>query len=359
MTKEAFLRKIKKPEDNTGILEKMKSQKLPLIIWGGGSLAYSVRRLLRREGLSITACWIDCCKRGERIDGIPVMELDEIHQKYGRVNVVCGHSRYELADDVKNKYAFIEEVYCLVNVCYGQWKAITYDFVESHVNEYFKTYELLEDEKSRECMIAYLNCKLNEDYRYLLPCCGEKAGYFRNPFFKMTEYEDYVDVGAYDGDTIREFLGTVSSYNNLYALEPEKDSYAKLVEYGKREGLKNIFYFPYGSWKEDTFLCFEENEESSGIGTGEGDLQVYRLDTLLANKRVTMIKINFLAGVAETLQGAAGILKEQKPKLAVTVGFDEWGMIRIAQAIKELNPDYKIDLRYAASMPARLILFAR
>ena len=60
----------------------------------------------------------------------------------------------------------------------------------------------------------------------------------------------------------------------------------------------------------------------------------------------------------ESLEGAENILREQKPKLAITVGFDEWGIIKIPQIIKKINSDYKIYLRYGAPMPARLILFA-
>lgn len=91
---------------------------------------------------------------------------------------------------------------------------------------------------------------------------------------------------------------------------------------------------------------------------GETKLKVYKLDDLLKNKKVSIIKINFLTGVCETLEGASGILKEQMPKLMIMAGFDEWGLIQIPQMIKAINSHYKIAIRYAAAMPARLILFA-
>lgn len=358
MTEKTFLDKIKNPIDKNNVFEKMRAQKLPLIIWGGGSMSHSVRSLLKKEGIAITACWIDHCKRNEIIDGIPVMEIEEIHEKYGKCNVVCGHSRYELADKAKEKYDFIHEIYCLVNVCYGQWSGIDYNFILQHADEYKKTYENLEDEKSRACMTAFLNCKISEDYKYLLPCCVEKTGYFNNSIFQVTE-EDYVDVGAYNGDTIEEFLKIVSSYNHIYALEPEENNYRRLLEYGRVNQLANLICYPYGSWNDNTILKFRQTEESSSIEEeGEVALQVFKLDTLLSGKRITLIKINFLNGVMESLEGAENILREQKPKLAITVGFDEWGIIKIPQIIKKINSDYKIYLRYGAPMPARLILFA-
>ena len=52
------------------------------------------------------------------------------------------------------------------------------------------------------------------------------------------------------------------------------------------------------------------------------------------------------------------ILKEKKPKIMIMVGFDEWSLIKLPRLIKLINKEYKLSLRYASAMPARLILFA-
>ena len=49
---------------------------------------------------------------------------------------------------------------------------------------------------------------------------------------------------------------------------------------------------------------------------------------------------------------------QSKPKLAVTVGFDEYALLSIPMLIKAINPTYKIYLRFADAMPARLLLLA-
>ena len=142
-------------------------------------------------------------------------------------------------------------------------------------------------------------------------------------------------------------------------MEPEEKSFCELRNYVEEAGLKNIELYQCGCWNEDTILNFKEDEESSGVGEdGETRLVVYKLDHLLAGKPLTMIKINFMCGVCETLEGAANIIGKYTPKLIITVGFDEWGLINVPKTIKELNPNYKISLRFAAAMPARLILYA-
>lgn len=339
------------------ILEEMKKEELPLIIWGGGSMSYSVRKILKRNNIPISACWIDNSDIIE-LDGIPVMPIEEIIKKYGMVNVVFGHSKYELADDVVKKEG-INKCFCLINVCYEQWNHLSYEFVKKHAKDYFITYNLLEDELSKECMVAYLNSKLTEDFRYLLPVCSQTASYFENPFFEIGDKENFVDVGAYNGDTIREFLQTKNSYNKIHAIEPEQQSYSELKEYVINRKLMDIELYQCGCWNSNTVLHFQKDEESSRLEMyGEEELKVYKLDDLLQGQTVSIIKINYLNGVCETLDGSYNIIRQQKPKLIIMVGFDEWGLIKIPQKIKELNPNYKVALRYASAMPARLTLFA-
>ncbi len=322
-------------------------------------MSYSIRKILKENDIVISACWIDDCGKGEVIDGIPVMDIRDIQETYKQFNVVLGHSKYELADEIQIRYKAIKKVYCLVNVCYGQWKHISMDFVKIHIDDYLKSYNLLHDEKSKKCFIAYLNCKLSEDYHYLVDLCKKEVSYFRNPFFDISEKENYVDIGAYDGDTIRDFLDVAKTYETIYAIEPEDESFRKLERYVEGNSLENVELYKCGCWDDNTILKFSDDEESSSIGeSGENQLQVYRLDDMLQGKEISIIKINFLNGVRETLKGAEKILKQQKPKLIITIGFDEWGLINIPPLINSINSEYKLSLRYASAMPARLILFA-
>lgn len=357
MERKTFFSKISSSEMQRDILEEMKKETLPLVIWGGGSMSYSVRKILRHKGIAVAAYWIDHADIAE-LDGIPVMSIAEILQKYKRINVVLGHSKYELADDLLRKEG-INKCFCLVNVCYEQWNHLSYKFVDAHKEEYYTTYKCLEDELSQKCLVAFLNSKLTEDFHHILPVYEKGVSYFANPFFEIGDAENLVDVGAYDGDTIREFLEVKKSYNQIYAIEPEYKSFCRVKEYVKRESLKNIKLYQCGCWNANTVLNFREDEESSGLGlNGNKKLEVYRLDKLLNEQDVSIIKINFLNGIWETLDGSADILAEQMPKIIVMVGFDEWSLIRIPLKIKELNPQYRISLRYAAAMPARLMLFA-
>lgn len=92
-------------------------------------------------------------------------------------------------------------------------------------------------------------------------------------------------------------------------MEPEEKSFCELRNYVEEAGLKNIELYQCGCWYEDTILNFKEDEESSGVGEdGETRLAANKLDHLLAGKPLTMIKINFMWGVRETLGGLQTLL---------------------------------------------------
>lgn len=360
MTDKEFLSQIVSPPHNS-ILETIKNSSLPLVMWGTGSLAHSVKLCLEKNGINLSCCWVDHnSDESQMFEGLKVKTIEDIQREYNHINVMIGHSHYEMRDAVLSKYSFIEECFYLVNVCYGIYQGIPYDFIRKNALEYTHTYCLLEDKLSRQCLTAYLNCKMTEDIKYLLPCLSDKAEYFDNPFFEIGKAENYVDIGAYDGDSIADFLKACGKqYSNIYAFEPEHHNFNNLKQYVKENNIKNAYLFECGCWHQKDILSFDNQEESSGINeAANGSILVDSLDHLLEGKAVSILKINFLHGVEETILGAATLIREQSPNLIVTVGFDEWALIKIPKLIKEINLNYRIYLRYGAAMPARLTLYA-
>lgn len=353
-----FKNKIVK-KSNVSLLNQLKNEKLPVILWGGGSMSYSVRKILKSIEIKIAACWIDNSPIENLEDGTRVYSYEEICNNFQKFIVVLGHSKYEMADQIA-ECPEVEKCYCLVNVCYGQWSCLDYSFVEKHMQDYYDACALMDDELSRECLIAFLNTKISEDYHYLLSVCEkETATYFDNPFFEIKDNEYLVDVGAYTGDTIREFVGKHKKYRKIAAIEPDQKSAEELKKYILLQKLANIDVYELGCWNENTYLSFGVDEESSSISCkGTTTIKVMKLDDLLCDKDVSLIKINYLHGVEECIKGAEKILKEKKPKIMIMVGFDEWSLIKLPRLIKLINKEYKLSLRYASAMPARLILFA-
>ena len=67
---------------------------------------------------------------------------------------------------------------------------------------------------------------------HLEPTDPRGGEYFANDFneyLKLTENESFLDIGAYRGDTVEQFLSfTNGKYSNILAVEPDEKSFKKL-----------------------------------------------------------------------------------------------------------------------------------
>jgi len=349
-------------ENSANIIIELKNETLPLILWGAGDIAGAVKVYLERNDIFPVAVWVD----NPTIDffkGLPVLPLEIIKSNYDKFNVVMGHSHYDLGNDVYKNESQICKIFYLASVSYGQYENISYELIKQNIDKYFMTYQLLADQKSKDAMLVYLDTRMNNDVHFIQDFVKYDQTYFQNDIFSIERMEDYVDVGAFDGDTIRQFMEQCNgTYHHIYAFEPEISNFKKLERYVKRNQLNNISLYNIGTWKRKDTLGFDihTEEEAYSIALEESHIQISvdTLDQVLNDKPVSMIKINFYHGVLETLMGAKKIIERNRPKLAIVVGFDEWAIIKIPQFIKNTFPEYKVYLRYNRCMPACLTLYA-
>lgn len=364
MNKIEFAEEIEQVEISDSIIQAMKQSEFPFVIWGIGSLSHSIKKYMDICGIKISCYWVDGECMLEDRDGIPILSLLELESKFDKFNVVFGHSKYELKREIKKRCKNIQNVFCIPNVCYGQYQKMEKSFFENNIDQYYKNFCLLNDSTSETCMIAYLKCKLSENVDYIIDIHKESISYFENPVFTVGKNEVYVDIGAYTGDSLDLFLrATGNSYKKVYAYEPEKRSFSLLKKYVEKKKLRNVVLEQKGTWNKKDKLYFDDTEESSSVGASLLNdktlmIEVDTLDDMLKGEEVTLVKINFWAGVKETIEGMKKLMVQRKPKLVMTVGFDEYALLSIPLLIKEINPAYKLYLRFADAMPARLLLFA-
>lgn len=352
------------------ILEKIYSElreaNLPVFIWGAGAVSIEVENCLKEQGILIEGFFVDCkkedCCIAERNE--KVYSLEEIEGKYEKINVVIGHGHYEKKDSL-NQHAFISKVYIIANP-YPQYRSKGIgQYVSNHEDEINDIMGYLADDKSRKALEAYcevnetddINCLLDKDF-----CISDMFGFEQ---LRLTDDENYVDVGAYVGDTVELFLKKVSGrYGSIAAIEADPNNFCVLKE--NMNGKKNITLIPYGVGKESGVLYLEKEStsQSSHLVDGNGhknkeQIEVRTLDSFISTKKVTLLKIFVPFMFLEVLQGGAESITRDKPRLIVNVAADNG--VKVFDTIKwirDLGIGYKIALRFDFPMPTRLIIYA-
>lgn len=356
-----FIKNIVK-KNYISVISQLQQEKLPLIVWGNGDVAHEVIHWLENYNVCLAGILVDKQVKNINNCSLPVYNIKTLKDKFIAVNVIIGHSHYEKGKKLLEYNTQIKKVFCISGIGYEQREFISYNFVLEHQNQYQISYNILEDILSKKYMCAYINTRVNDDINYILSCKIENYNLFENDILKISNNESYVDIGAYDGDTIKQFLTiTNNGYNKIFAFEPDIENFTKLKDYIEERNITNIICFNKGTWNKKEILRFSDGKEQrSSIIFTNGIVKKIEADRLdnLCKEKITLIKINFLYGLQETLMGAEEILKRYYPKLVITVGFDEWALINIPTLIKNIAPNYKIYLRFLTAMPARLVLYA-
>lgn len=351
-------------ENDKNTIETLKKSQLPLYMWGGGNAAGEVYDVLLKNGITLSGVFVDAEYHPDKdFRGLPVTTVKEILSKNDKINVIMGHAQYHKKQEMAEKPG-VCGVYYILNP-FKTHDDISYQDYLVYKKEYDKAYDLFEEAYSRDVFQAYLNTRINGNLQYLLEQFKKPMTFFENDVYTLSSAENYVDIGAYNGDTIAAFLKSVNGkYSHIDAFEPDSSLFSELKNYVQTHAYTNCELYQAGCWNSNTILSFESDcgqsdHVVSGESKGNNTIRVVTLDSVLKGKDVTFIKGSLSSGTIEWIEGAKEILSEQKPKLAITLGITKDLLYVVPQLLHSINKDYKLYLRFIESMPSRLTLYAK
>lgn len=363
-----ILKELENLEEKEDLILELKRQNLPLVMWGAGEFAEEVNEYLKQHDIFVDDVFVDddYYLENKLFDERPVISYSMLRKKYNLVNLIFGHSSYEKKGDFEQIKCF-NKVFCFFSINYGVHKKTSKEEIEENLCEFESSFSTLSDEKSRRNFLAFLKTRISGNNSYVMNEFEKNSNFFNNDIFRIGKNEVLLDVGAYDGDTIRLFLKeNKREYKHIYAVEPDDMNRIKLERYIQKNSLNNVSISGIGAWKEEGVLNFTAvNEQISGMSSRQDDLEadsikikVDQLDKIFQYKeKITVFKINYFEGVKEAIEGARNILKMHKPKIAVTVGFDCRNIRFVPNLIKEINSEYNIYLRFNRGMVSSLTCY--
>ena len=211
------------------------------------------------------------------------------------------------------------------------------------------------DEKSRQLFRSLLEAKLSGNPKTLMANTSPRSELLE--LLHLGPEESYLDLGAYRGDTIEEFLAlTQGSYRQITALEPDAHNYKKLQEaWGNSD---RVTLLPYASWNAQTTLEFtgkggrncSKKPDLPGKYTHLHPVHAISVDELGLD--VSYVKMDVEGSEAETLQGMTETIRRCKPKMLVSAYHKPDDFITLPRLIQTICPDYRLYLRRSHCIPA-------
>lgn len=236
--------------------------------------------------------------------------------------------------------------------------------LHNHIEDFEWFYNKLEDYRSKNLLYAILN----NWYQYDFLETSKSKEYLYDDYFdldivKCDQNEVIVDLGAYVGDTVLSYLKNYGEdcYKKIYCYEITANTYEIL-----KENLKNYHNIDCrlkGISNKIGKLDIESNSTSSSANTLKGEkngkINVTTLDEDIDDK-ITLIKSDIEGFEQKAIGGAAKHIKNDHPKLLISVYHSNEDLWKIPKMIYELSNDYKFYLRFNSSpiYPTEITLIA-
>ncbi|MDR0498475.1 MAG: FkbM family methyltransferase [Holophagales bacterium] len=329
----------------------------PVVLYGAGGYCFWAFHFCAKNGIEV-ACVCDSFKTGtyfHRGKQYKLISPDALLRDYPDARILI--TSLLLESEIKHS---LLKLGIAESHIYSRSQAFSQnDFAAKYLEGYRWAWKYF-DEHSRGKVLGRMRVYLcgvlvKADSPY-------KDGYWVWPGIELGSDEVFVDGGAYNGDSIYDFINAVGDrYRAIYAFEPDGENYRAAVNVFSRS---NLHFFNKGLWSTETELCFDaQNSEISRFtDSGEQIISVTSIDAVFAGKSddelPTLIKMDIEGAEKEALLGASETIRRKKPKLAICAYHKPEDIYELPQTILKLRDDYRLSLWQMGERVTDTILYA-
>lgn len=346
---------------DSDLWEYLQQSNKKIVLYGMGDGAEKIKSVLDERRLGVTDIMAsDEFVRGHSFLGHRVKKLSEIEEEYDDfIILVCfGTQLPEVMDNIY-QISGRHELYA-PNVPVAGEGLFDLEYARAHRNELQKVCDMLADAQSKRVFENVIRYKLSGDLKLLREVETPSEEKFN--LMDIGIEETYVDLGAYNGDTLIEFLNETSlQFKKLYAMEPDVKNYRKLKRRLYMIGSAILEAYNVGAWDEDTTAMFDLRagrgskalpKEGEQINSARfHSVKMMKVDTMLRGDAATYIKIDVEGAEENALRGAKETIARCRPKLNIALYHRNEDMFKLPLAVSEMNKKYKLYMRHHPYIP--------
>lgn len=339
-------------KEKTTCWEHLQKSEIPIFMYGMGDGALKIMSVMQEHKIPLSGFFAsDEYVRGHFFEQHKVHSLAEIEGILDAFVIVLAFAaNYPALIEKINNLSHRHPLFAPDVPVAGEG-LFTYKYCEENAEKIEQVYSLLADEKSRQVFADILNFKISGKISYLDTAATPRAEVFEN-LLHLGKNEVYVDLGAYNGDTVEEFLQqTHKQYSEILALEPDRRNFKKLLKAVDKK--PNIRALNAAAWEEDTVLRFADKAgRQSALSEKGTEVRAARVDSLLAGKPCSLLKMDVEGAEKSAILGAADTIRKFSPKLMISLYHRNEDLFELPLLIHSLNPSYKLYIRHQPYIPA-------
>jgi FkbM family methyltransferase len=332
-------------------------EKRPIVVYGMGNGADKLIRRFEKYGIVISDIFAsDGFVRGHSFHGLRVKSFSEIKDEYKDFVIVLSFaSNKRDVIEIFRKMDKEYELYIPDMPVTDESEYFDREYYNKHYNEILRVYDMLADEKSREIYASVINYRLSGRLQCLLDGYSEKEEMYS--LFDRDNICTVIDAGAYNGDTAKDAIQYFPNLERIYAIEPDKRNFKKLVRFAEQV---NTDIIPINSavWNECERGMFSDsgnrNSSVSSTASYEHDVREAELISIdsLNIKNADYIKYDVEGAEYEALIGSNTTIKASNPALLVSLYHRSRDLFFLPLYLYNEFPNYRFYIRRLYSVPA-------
>lgn len=337
-----------------------------LMILGVGVYAEALSDYFKTNGLTVQIDYvIDDQYLSEQLKERGIIPISKYLSDFAKTSpLVFGFYNYEIIlkkkEELKDLVPYMFDFHMTV---IGDVKVDwNYDFVTEHIEEFNKTYEMLSSQKSKDTMQGYINAAVAGYFDEFYKKYKDEIPYFNSKLTSM-KIDRLFDCGAFDGDSAHDFVAVFDDYEKIFEFEPDPTNVEKIKARVQNESIRDLTIVQKGVWSETTTLRFASEGKSSSNVSDKGDIaiDVIKIDDMYDEfTHNSLIKMDIEGSEMAALSGAARVIREISPALAICVYHKRDDLITIPQYIDSLveTDTYDYFVGYQGLDLAELVFYA-
>ena len=342
----------------------LRQETRPIVLYGTGNGGDKIVCELARRGIPLRGVFAsDGFVRSRTFRGFPVESLAEITNRLGNDIVILlafGSSRPDVMAQIEKIAA--EHTLLVPEVPLVGGEVFDRAYFDAHGAELSALSESLADGESRLLLEDMIRYRLTGRLEYLRRT--EPLAASLRTLIRPDTVHTALDGGAFTGDTVRVFGEVFPALGEVFAVEPDAHSYAKLAGNAAEETRFTVHPLHGMLWRETGTLPFRmAGSRGSGVGAAarrqkETEVSSWAADELGCGP-IDLLKLDVEGAEAEALVGAERLIRRDRPALAVSLYHRTEDLFALPAMLREMCPDYRFSLRRVPCLPAwDLLLYA-
>ncbi|MCB1537610.1 MAG: FkbM family methyltransferase [Rhodospirillales bacterium] len=205
-------------------------------------------------------------------------------------------------------------------------------------------YERLDD-AGKKVLYDVMRFRLTGDKKFMATHTMREAEQYFDVDLRLSDAPVFVDGGAYHGENTRTFCTDYPHYGAVHLFEPGPASMD--TARATLAGMRDTHFHPCALGARADTMAFESTAGLSSKLTADGDIavRVARMDDEIPT-RVDFIKLDLEGAEPDALAGAARLIRDHHPALAVCVYHAAGDLWDVPARVLAIRDDYDLTLRH-------------